>query len=171
MYATPDLEHLICGITADSSPGIGAVHGRTNTLPIPCQRQLLDVTEVLEHRPQAAAAARHTAQQVLRSWQISDWIADEVLLVVSELVTNAVEHAQPPLALHLHLEHAESRILVEVSDGGPATHDGAWTASCAEDEHGRGLGIVDLVSEAHGSHADPCGGTTHWAQLTMTAAC
>ncbi|MCX5233236.1 ATP-binding protein [Streptomyces sp. NBC_00233] len=89
---------------------------------------------------------------------------DAVLLVVSELVTNAVEHAAPPLALHLHRERAGSRVWVGVTDGGPAVQEGAWTASCADDEHGRGLTIVDTLAESHGTRTHSSG-TTHWARI------
>ncbi|MFE5549486.1 ATP-binding protein [Streptomyces sp. NPDC056534] len=87
-----------------------------------------------------------------------------MLLVVSELVTNAVEHAEPPFALHLHRERAGSRVWVGVTDGGPAEAEGAWTASCTDDEHGRGIAIVDILADAHGirTHA---GGSTHWARI------
>ncbi|MET7458752.1 ATP-binding protein [Streptomyces sp. NPDC005574] len=125
-----------------------------------------DVTRALEHRPEAASTARHLAQAVLEQWHTGAEATDAVVLVVSELVTNAVEHAQGPLALHLHREAVGSRVWVGVSDGGPAEQEGPWTASCTEDEHGRGLTIVDMLADAHGTHCHPHGGTTHWARLT-----
>ncbi|MFD9622351.1 ATP-binding protein [Streptomyces virginiae] len=121
-----------------------------------------DVTEILEHQPQAVQAARHAARAVLERWKIN---GDAVLLVVSELVTNAVEHAEPPLALHLHRERAGNRVWVGVTDGGPAATESAWTASCADDEHGRGIAIVDTLADAHGTRPHS-GGTTHWARIT-----
>ncbi|MFJ3106772.1 ATP-binding protein [Streptomyces sp. NPDC086835] len=124
-----------------------------------------ELTEMLEHRPEAASAARHTAQEVLSAWDLSSETADAVLLVVSELVTNAVEHAQPPLALHLHREPTGSRVWVGVTDGGPAAQDGTWTSSCTDDEHGRGLAVVDALADAHGARTHTSG-TTHWAALT-----
>jgi two-component sensor histidine kinase len=62
------------------------------------------VTQALTHRPEVAAVARHPSQAVLEAWQVSRETAHAALLVVSELVINAVEHAQPPLALHLYCE-------------------------------------------------------------------
>ncbi|MCX2185730.1 ATP-binding protein [Streptomyces sp. SKN60] len=124
-----------------------------------------DVSWTLEHRPQAPGVARHTAQSVLEAWQVNRETVDTVLLVVSELVTNAVEHARPPLALHLHREHAGERVWVGVTDGGPAAHDGPWTSSCSREEHGRGLDVIDALSDAHGTRAHPSG-ITHWARVT-----
>ncbi|MFD8376407.1 ATP-binding protein [Streptomyces sp. NPDC059688] len=128
-----------------------------------------DVVQVLEHRPEAAGAARQTAQSVLENWQVDTGAVEATVLVVSEMVTNAIEHAQPPIALHLHREPSSSRLWVSVTDGGPAQEVGAWTASCADDEHGRGLSIIDTLAEAHGIRTQPTGSTTRWARLN--AAC
>ncbi|MFI8829349.1 ATP-binding protein [Streptomyces sp. NPDC053431] len=131
------------------------------------QRPLLeDRSWPLEHRPEAAADARHHARDLLEDWRVPDEAVDEVLLVVSELVTNAVEHARAPIALHLHREHAGRRIWVGVTDGGPALRDGSWTRSCAPDEHGRGLALVEALCEACGTRTHAAGHTTHWARLT-----
>ncbi|MFE4582998.1 ATP-binding protein [Streptomyces chartreusis] len=124
------------------------------------------MTWPLPHRPEAPATARHSTQAVLRDWQIDPDATDTVMLVVSELVTNAVEHAQPPLALHVHRERAGNHVWVGVTDGGPAPHEGSWTSSCTEDEHGRGIAIVDTLAEAHGTRTHPTGATTRWARLT-----
>ncbi|MCX2185777.1 ATP-binding protein [Streptomyces sp. SKN60] len=145
----------------------GADTGGTPTTRVPAPRKPIDddVAQALEHRPEAAAEARHTTQTVLEAWRVGSETIDAVVLVVSELVTNAVEHARAPLSLHLHRERSGGRVWVGVTDGGPAPHDGAWTSSCTQDEHGRGLSIVSMLADVHGvrSHA---GGATHWARLT-----
>ncbi|MGW3013104.1 ATP-binding protein [Streptomyces sp. NPDC001219] len=118
----------------------------------------------LAHRPESVGHARRIVGSLLHRWQVTEDAAASVLLVVSELVTNAVEHAQPPLALHVLREQTGRRVWVGITDGGPSPHKGAWAASCAQDEHGRGLDIVDTLATAHGtrSHED---GATHWARL------
>ncbi|MEV6332413.1 ATP-binding protein [Streptomyces sp. NPDC051909] len=142
--------------------------GDTRTaIPAPRKPADDDLTRALEHRPEAACDARHAAQAILETWQVDAETADRVVLVVSELVTNAIEHAQAPLFLHLHREHAGSRVWVGVTDGGPAPHDGPWTSSCTEDEHGRGLGIISTLADAHGTR-NHTHGATHWARLTTT---
>ncbi|MFI9645296.1 ATP-binding protein [Streptomyces sp. NPDC052040] len=118
----------------------------------------------LAHRPEAVRRARRIAESALTAWGIHDDAAHSVLLVVSELVTNAVEHGQPPLALHLGRECTGPRVWVGVTDGGPSAGGGPWTSSCAHDEHGRGLAIVEALAAAHGTHRH-LGGTTHWARL------
>ncbi len=91
-----------------------------------------------------------------------------MLLVVSELVTNAVEHAQGPLHLHLHRTEADGHVWIGVSDGGPAPRDGEWTRSCTTDEHGRGLAVVAALAEHHGTRTWTGGHTTHWARINPT---
>jgi len=124
----------------------------------------------LQHRPEAASDARHLAQDLLEDWHLAEDAQDGVLLVVSELVTNAVEHALAPVVLHLHHEHTDHRIWIGVTDGGPAPRDGAWTRSCTHDEHGRGLAVVEAIAEIHGTRTHPGGHTTHWARINPAAA-
>ncbi|MET7552483.1 ATP-binding protein [Streptomyces sp. NPDC005500] len=117
----------------------------------------------LVHRPEAAGAARRVTRQVLADWHVSDNTTEAVILVVSELVTNAVEHATAPVVLQLHQDTA-LRVWVGVTDGGPAARDGQWTSSCEADEHGRGLSLVKALTDAHGTRSHQAG-TTHWARL------
>ncbi|TJZ44501.1 ATP-binding protein [Streptomyces piniterrae] len=122
----------------------------------------------LPHRPEAVRAARSIAREVLALWKVTPEVADVAVLVVSELVTNAVEHASPPLTLHLSRVPGDGAVHVEVTDGGPAATEGDWAASCAEGERGRGLTIIDTVAAAHGDHWQT-GHATHWADLTPAA--
>lgn len=50
----------------------------------------------LPHRAEAARTARRLAHTVLGGWGVVQETIDDALLVVSELITNAVEHALPP---------------------------------------------------------------------------
>ncbi|MER6384241.1 ATP-binding protein [Streptomyces sp. NPDC001250] len=104
----------------------------------------------LPHHATAAAEARRHARQVLAGWGLAEDVVFDALLVVSELVTNAVEHALPPVALCLRTSAATdgpAAVRINVTDGGPAPQDGAWTRSCAADEHGRGQQIVNALAE------------------------
>ncbi|GAA1932613.1 ATP-binding protein [Streptantibioticus ferralitis] len=118
----------------------------------------------LAHRPESAGEARKITQKVLTQWRVADEAADSVLLTVSELVTNAVEHAQPPLNLNLSRDPGTRRVHIEISDGGPAATDGDWAANCARGEHGRGLEIIDHLTAAHGDRQE-FGDAIHWADV------
>ncbi|WP_017237487.1 ATP-binding protein [Streptomyces sp. SS] len=118
----------------------------------------------LAHQPESAGTARRVTRAVLIEWGRDEDTIDQALLVVSELVANAVEHALPPIALHLDRTEPGDTLRIEVDDGGPAAQEGTWTASCAADEHGRGLGIVALLATAHGCREGD-DGATYWALL------
>ncbi|SHN29544.1 ATP-binding protein [Streptomyces yunnanensis] len=121
-------------------------------------------TWTLAHRPEAAGEARKITKGFLTQWSVDEDAADSVLLAVSELVTNAVEHARPPLNFQLSRDPGTRRVHIEVSDGGPAAMDGDWAASCTPDEHGRGLEIVDQLTAAHGDREE-LGRAVHWADV------
>ncbi|QHA03213.1 ATP-binding protein [Streptomyces broussonetiae] len=122
----------------------------------------------LPHAPQAAGIARHLALDTLRGWGVREDQAHQVVLAVSELVTNAVEHALPPVALQLVPPNEHQTIHVAVTDGGPANDRGARTADCEPDEHGRGSAIIGFLASARGTRM--CGrSATHWADLPLTA--
>ncbi|MFC8016152.1 ATP-binding protein [Streptomyces cinereoruber] len=122
----------------------------------------------LDHDAAAPAAARHFAHILLASQDMPEETIDSVLLVTSELVTNAVEHALPPLTLHVRPDGMGGRVWIGVTDGGPAPQEGPWTASCTREEHGRGRVIVEMLAETHGSHTHSDGHTTHWARITTS---
>jgi hypothetical protein len=119
----------------------------------------------LAHCPEAACQARTITKELLTQWRIAKEVAESVLLTVSELVTNAVQHAQPPLSFGLGRDPDTGRVHIEVSDGGPADTDDDWASDLPDDEHGRGLMIIDQLATAHGDCHEP-GHAVHWADVT-----
>ncbi|MFI6524839.1 ATP-binding protein [Streptomyces uncialis] len=92
-------------------------------------------------------ARRHTQRFVERVGWKGD--ADVAVLVVSELVTNAVRYARVPgRALTLRLRAQEcGGLRVDVSDPLPDFPCFDGDATRADDEGGRGLPLVRLLSE------------------------
>ncbi|MET7989076.1 MULTISPECIES: ATP-binding protein [unclassified Streptomyces] len=120
----------------------------------------------LEHSPLAPAVARREARRVLTARGVDEDQIYDTLLVVSELVTNAVTHALPPVALHLRVAGRDvGRIQVHVSDGGPQLDPTTWAATRPEDEHGRGAAIISALVDSGGSHSTPEDLIDHWADL------
>jgi anti-sigma regulatory factor (Ser/Thr protein kinase) len=105
------------------------------------------------------AAARAMAADVVADQQL-DTVADDLALVVSELVTNAIRYAQPPV--EIEIETTDSAVTVAVADGSP----GRPQPRDADDdaEGGRGLTLIDLVATETGVRPKPPGKTV-WAAL------
>ena len=116
----------------------------------------------LPHTPGAVAAVRRRIRPVLSGWDLAADLADDVLLVVSELLTNAIVHALPPATLRLSRTEADrcGAVRVEVTDMGPA----APACTPDPDEHGRGLAIVTALAARCGVR-EHSGGTSRWAEL------
>ncbi|MFJ6485955.1 MULTISPECIES: ATP-binding protein [unclassified Streptomyces] len=149
----------------DASPHTEAAPSPTAPRqPITRTRANTPCTWRLPHCPESAGTARRIATTVLHAWNVDDDTIDHALLVVSELVTNALEHALPPVVLHLHRAEDDNTLRIEVDDGGPTHNEGAWTVSCAPEEHGRGVAIITLLASAHGTRI-LAHTITYWAIL------
>ncbi|MEU1127509.1 ATP-binding SpoIIE family protein phosphatase [Streptomyces sp. NPDC005899] len=122
------------------------------------------VTEELPHTQQAPSLARRTVRRHLDRWAVAPDVADAVELAVSELVTNAVRHGSPPLALRLIRTDS---LTVEVSDSSPSAPH--LRHARAVDEGGRGLFITSQLSTRWGTrYAHPR--KTIWAELPLDPA-
>jgi anti-sigma regulatory factor (Ser/Thr protein kinase) len=110
----------------------------------------------------AAERARHATREALAAWQL-DRLADPALLLVSELVTNAVRHAAAgdvPVTLTLRARGIWLRI--EVQDGDPNWPRPRVPAGL--EESGFGLVLVDAMASKWGVGATATGKSV-WAEL------
>ncbi|WP_149182530.1 ATP-binding protein [Streptomyces sp. TRM49041] len=122
----------------------------------------------LPHAPGAASITRRRVRAVLTDWRLSADVADDVLLLASELLTNALVHALPPATLRLSqvLVDGLGAVRVEVTDAGPATPAGQPAPGLDPDEHGRGIGIVMALSARCGVR-ERADGTSRWADVVV----
>lgn len=104
---------------------------------------------------------RRLAKEFLTDLKLSPAARDDALLIISELVTNAVLHALPPTALRVRCIQRQV-LRIEVTDGGPQPDPPPRVDE--QGEHGRGMQIVAAMAIRHGTvtHA---GGATRWAEL------
>ncbi len=91
--------------------------------------------------PQRPGQARLAVRQVLIDSGHSDW-SDAAELAVTELVTNAAIHAQPPVELAIVMR--SDRLRVEVRDSSPQI------AVLSSDHGGRGLDLVQELASSCG---------------------
>jgi two-component sensor histidine kinase len=87
---------------------------------------------------------------------------DDAVLLVSELVTNAVLHGAPPITVHIECDGGRE-LLVSVADEDPRSpvlRDGGPGA-----ESGRGIRLVDVVSDRWGVVNHPDDGKRVWFRL------
>ncbi|WP_327365332.1 ATP-binding SpoIIE family protein phosphatase [Streptomyces sp. NBC_01217] len=110
--------------------------------------------------PAAVSHARTHITEKLADWGL-DCAAPTTELIVSELVTNAIRHAQPPIQLRL-IHHAGS-LVCEVADGGSTSPHLRRARNL--DENGRGLFIIAQLAEHWGTRHNHHGKTI-WAEHT-----
>ena len=110
----------------------------------------------------SARLARRWAGPVLARWSVDGDTADAVL-VVSELVTNAVAHGSGDVSVTL--ARFSERLRIEVHDQG----DGQVTSDPAplEATGGRGVYIVSQVADRWGVDCPAGGGKTVWAEFRL----
>ncbi|MET7287933.1 SpoIIE family protein phosphatase [Streptomyces sp. NPDC005573] len=111
--------------------------------------------------PEAVRHARRFTRRTLCAWGVSPDTVDASLLIVSELVTNALVHTEGPVRLDLSL--VGRRLRLAVADSSPRspvkpTNIG-WEAT-----GGRGILLVEAVSAAWGT-VPVSGGKQVWADL------
>ncbi len=108
--------------------------------------------------------ARRFLRETLAGWDLSG-LEDAAQIVVSELVTNAITHAES--SCRLQLSRRGAIIRVEVVDGGVGTPDPQPPTITGE--HGRGMHIVAALAVAWGTEVLDAGGKVVWAELPLGA--
>ncbi|HLV75358.1 anti-sigma regulatory factor (Ser/Thr protein kinase) [Actinomadura hallensis] len=121
---------------------------------------------LLPHAPSSVAVARRRLSSELADSGVFQTIVDDAAVILSELISNALRHARPLPSGQVKVRwqrHDDGVLELEVSDGGAMTEPrrGPGTLSSLG---GRGLGIVETLSDGWGVRHDECG-TTVWAVL------
>lgn len=139
--------------------------------PVTPERPRPTARTSLPGNPLAPGAARRFVRTALAEWTelalpgvefITDRLVNDAVVVVSELVTNAVVHAGTDVDLQTRIESAETTedagggpagvLVIEVADHHPArvVRDDGVERSSDTVEYGRGLRLVSALAESWG---------------------
>lgn len=121
---------------------------------------MVEARERLDPVPESARTARETVLGVLARAGRDD-LADTASLLVSELVTNAIVHART--AIELEVVAGREGLRVAVHDRSPAMPSPRHYGRAATT--GRGLAMVELMSDRHGADHHPGDGKIVWFEL------
>ncbi|MDT0330883.1 ATP-binding protein [Nocardiopsis lambiniae] len=138
----------------------------------------MHVSLTLVGLPNAVAFAREFTRSSLHRMPFPD-VVDNAELLVSELVTNAVEAGgltmTTPVSaisrwhfIHLAISVQGGQLLIEVWDAGNGTPSRKPVHPDAE--NGRGLFLVEMLSQRWGVVPSPHHGKTVWCMLALAAA-
>ncbi|MDP9433847.1 MAG: ATP-binding protein [Actinomycetota bacterium] len=129
---------------------------------IPTQLQLALVPE-----PAAVGRARRALAPCLVAWGLPAPLRDDLLLVLSELVTNAVRHALDDRDLALTVVCLDDELVVTVRDHVPALP--VQRRAAPDAESGRGMTLVAAVSSRWWVERTPGGKCVSVALTRRTA--
>lgn len=118
-------------------------------------------SETLPRQPESAVVARRLVRAALTVWGL-DELADDGALIVSELVSNAVQHARSRTIRVVVTRPETARVYIGVVDKSRACPEPR--EPCEEDESGRGLVLVGLLADGWGTDVLPWGKRV-WAVL------
>ncbi|WDZ82197.1 ATP-binding SpoIIE family protein phosphatase [Micromonospora cathayae] len=113
--------------------------------------------------PTAPSRVRHWMTAQLSTWRVPESIIGAAVLCTSELTTNALLHAGT--AARVEIDLSPERLLVSVADSGTrGTVTRAQTDTLSS--RGRGLGLIEQLSDAWGT--DPTvRGSTVWFEILI----
>ena len=124
-------------------------HPRVRPVPDPSTRsdgRAESALLALTRSPSSVGAARRFIEARAAAWSLPEPTTDQLVLIGSELVTNAVLHARTELTLTVELRDGRVRISVTDRSQAPAT----LRHYRADAFTGRGLGVVAALSDRWG---------------------
>ena len=113
--------------------------------------------------PESVGAARRTIVRQLQAWGLNASI-DDMQLVASELITNALRYGADPIEFRLSVR--EDRLRLEVSDAN--TTDIPQPRQAADHEStGRGMPLIDALTASWGAQVSGARKVV-WAEITIS---
>ena len=131
----------------------------TNTGGTPWRRLLMTLPACSE----SVRMGRHTTRVVLSAWRLPS-LEENAVLVVSELLTNAIRHARDTDAIELDLHATRAWLRIEIQD-----RDRQWPRPRVVNElseSGFGFVLIDALAAKWGVRETETGKAV-WAELDI----
>ncbi|WP_425580908.1 ATP-binding protein [Streptomyces thermoalcalitolerans] len=122
----------------------------------------------LAAHPGSPAQARRLTRARLTGWSVCEDTCETAALVISELVTNAVVHTASNQIV-CELQDGRDLVRIAVRDEGCAPGEPHPSPKLPEEEHGRGLLLVDALCRAWGVQ-EYDSGLVVWAEVPCGSA-
>lgn len=161
------------GGSLEPSSGAGPAFGAHGQDPTPSRTWPLQSYLALGALPSAVPCARLHTKHVLWEWGLT-LISESAELIVSEIVTNAVQATTTrviPMPIRLWLLGDHHRVQIAIWDAEPRVPQPKLVLADGmpdwSDDGGRGLFLVDSLSQQWGWYATPeWGGKVVWAEVS-----
>lgn len=127
-------------------------------------------TVLLPHASSSVRTARRKLAEALAESHVASTVADDAVLILSELLSNALRHARPLASGDVRVAWRlapDGLLEVEVTDGGGPTRPQQSTPSISA-RGGRGLDIISALAGDWGVRVSPTESTV-WAVLAVRA--
>lgn len=95
--------------------------------------------------------ARRCVRTTLTEWGISPDLVESASLIVTELAANAVEQPEAQMMLVI-ITRVRGRVVLTVIDSGRWREPLSASKAADDDEDGRGLALVEAISDEWGSY-------------------
>ncbi|MFJ3234895.1 PAS domain S-box protein [Streptomyces sp. NPDC086787] len=154
-HKAPVLEDVVDHVLAALLPDADGHDDVTLLLTQLPAAPLATATTELPAEPRSVPAGRSFLGQVLDDWRVADR-RDDACLLLSEVLTNAVQHAQGPIGLHIC--RTDTELTIEIADHSP--HLPQPRVAAEDAESGRGLLLVRALADAWGVRPTDEGKTT-----------
>src|SRR5215213_6805678 len=147
---------------SSACPGPGRARGvrRRTAVAERTDQRPVSARIALARSPASVGTARRFIEARTAAWSFPEPAGSQLVLIGSELVTNAVLHARTELTLTLELRDGRVRISVKDRSKAPPT----LRHYQADALTGRGLGVVAALSDSWGVSA-AADGKVVWAEL------
>nr|BFD85444.1 hypothetical protein StreXyl84_48450 [Streptomyces sp. Xyl84] len=146
----------------DAAAGLLAPGAATGAGPTGAVAERRFRFELAAH-PGSPAQARRLTRRRLTGWSVCEDTCDTAALVVSELVTNAIVHTASNQIV-CELLDGDDLVRISVRDEGCAPGEPHPSPQRPEEEHGRGLLLVEALCHAWGAQ-EQGPGLVVWAEL------